>query len=144
MLVRKSKKDNNTMTKPITCTLKLPEVRCFLRGSLLQVAKAASEMSAQINVKRKARGLKGRPVRACVIGFPNIGKSALINRLLKRRACDSAPRPGVTRSFKWIRVGGDLDLLDAPGFGAPPPFLFFVTSFQIPAKSKCGIIEFHI
>lgn len=77
--------------------------------------KAASQISKTINTKRAARGLKARPVRACVIGFPNVGKSALINRLIKKRACESAPRPGVTRNLKWVRVGGDLDLLDAPG-----------------------------
>ena len=73
------------------------------------------EASAEINARRKNRGLKPRPVRAVVIGFPNVGKSALINRLLNRRVCDSAPKPGVTRNLKWLRLGGDLDLLDAPG-----------------------------
>ncbi len=82
---------------------------------MLQVKKAAMEASAEINARRKNRGLKPRPVRAVVIGFPNVGKSALINRLLNRRVCDSAPKPGVTRNLKWLRLGGDLDLLDAPG-----------------------------
>jgi len=72
-------------------------------------------VSADINSKRRARGLQPRPVRACVIGFPNVGKSALINRLIRRRACESAPKPGVTRNLKWVRVGGELDMLDAPG-----------------------------
>ncbi len=54
-------------------------------------------------------------MRACVIGFPNIGKSALINRLVNRRAVASAPKPGVTRALRWVRVDADLDLLDAPG-----------------------------
>ncbi len=73
------------------------------------------EASAEINARRNNRGLKPRPVRAVVIGFPNVGKSALINRLLNRRVCESAPKPGVTRNLKWLRLGGDLDLLDAPG-----------------------------
>ena len=81
------------------------------------------EASAEINAKRKNRGLKPRPVRAVVIGFPNVGKSALINRLLNRRVCESAPKPGVTRSLKWLRLGGDLDLLDAPGGSFWLPFL---------------------
>ncbi|GAX81043.1 hypothetical protein CEUSTIGMA_g8478.t1 [Chlamydomonas eustigma] len=71
--------------------------------------------SVSINEKRARRSLQPRPVRACVIGFPNIGKSALINRLLNRRVVDSAPKPGVTRMLKWVRLGGKLDLLDAPG-----------------------------
>lgn len=41
-------------------------------------------------------------VRAGIIGYPNVGKSSLINRLLKRRMCPAAPRPGVTRVLKYI------------------------------------------
>ncbi|KAK9821941.1 hypothetical protein WJX81_006710 [Elliptochloris bilobata] len=80
-----------------------------------RVTKAALRESARINNARARRGLKPRPVRAVVVGFPNVGKSALINRLLSRRLCDSAPRPGVTRTLKWLRIGGLLDLLDSPG-----------------------------
>lgn len=79
------------------------------------VIKYAVHVSAKMNEKREKRGLKARPVRAVVVGFPNVGKSALINRLLGRRVADSAPRPGVTRQLRWMRIGGDLDLLDAPG-----------------------------
>eukprot|EP00793_Prasinoderma_coloniale_P003094 PRCOL_00006561-RA len=68
-----------------------------------------------LDERRARRGLKPRPVRAAVVGFPNIGKSALINRLLKRRVAASAPRPGVTRQLQWIRVGERIDLLDSPG-----------------------------
>ena len=71
--------------------------------------------SAAINAKRGRRGLQPRPVRSCVIGFPNIGKSALINRLLNRKVVESASLPGVTRMLRWVRLGGELDLLDAPG-----------------------------
>ncbi len=59
-----------------------------------QVMKKALELSSSMNEKRAARGLRPRPVRAVVVGFPNVGKSALINRLLNRRVADSAPRPG--------------------------------------------------
>lgn len=79
------------------------------------VIKHAVQVSAKMNEKREKRGLRARPVRAVVVGFPNVGKSALINRLLGRRVADSAPRPGVTRQLRWMRIGGDLDLLDAPG-----------------------------
>lgn len=79
------------------------------------VIKHAVEVSTIMNEKRIKRGLKARPVRAVVVGFPNVGKSALINRLLGRRVADSAPRPGVTRQLRWMRIGGELDLLDAPG-----------------------------
>lgn len=41
-------------------------------------------------------------VRAGIVGYPNVGKSSLINRLLKRRMCPAAPRPGVTRELKYV------------------------------------------
>jgi len=56
-----------------------------------------------------------RPIRAVVIGFPNVGKSALINRLLNRRAVESSRRAGVTRQLRWVRISDQIELLDAPG-----------------------------
>ncbi|MBD0268678.1 MAG: ribosome biogenesis GTPase YlqF [Cyanobacteria bacterium Co-bin8] len=79
------------------------------------VTKAAQTAGAAMNQRRQNRGMLPRPVRAVVIGFPNVGKSALINRLLKRKAVASARRAGVTRQLRWVRISGDLDLLDAPG-----------------------------
>jgi ribosome biogenesis GTP-binding protein YlqF len=79
------------------------------------VIKAADQLSAQVNAGRLRRGLKPRNVRACVVGFPNIGKSALINRLLKRKVVASEARPGVTKVLRWVRMGDTLDLLDSPG-----------------------------
>ncbi|HIK44286.1 MAG TPA: ribosome biogenesis GTPase YlqF [Leptolyngbyaceae cyanobacterium M65_K2018_010] len=79
------------------------------------VAKAAQGAGDSVNQRRQARGMKPRPIRAVVIGFPNVGKSALINRLLNRKVVASARRAGVTRQLRWIRLAGNLDLLDAPG-----------------------------
>jgi ribosome biogenesis GTPase A len=81
-------------------------------AAVAQAAKAAGE---KMNQRRRDRGMLPRPVRAVVIGFPNVGKSALINRLLNRRVVDSARRAGVTRQLRWIRISEQLDLLDAPG-----------------------------
>jgi ribosome biogenesis GTPase A len=79
------------------------------------IAKAAQAAGDSVNQRRLARGMKPRPIRAVVIGFPNVGKSALINRLLNRKVVASARRAGITRQLRWIRLSGDLDLLDAPG-----------------------------
>jgi ribosome biogenesis GTPase A len=79
------------------------------------VAKAAQAAGIELNQRRKDRGMLPRPVRAVVIGFPNVGKSALINRLLGKRVVESAARPGVTRQLRWVRISDQLQLLDAPG-----------------------------
>lgn len=79
------------------------------------IAKAAQAAGVELNQRRKDRGMLPRPVRAVVIGFPNVGKSALINRLLGKRVVESAARPGVTRQLRWVRISEQLELLDAPG-----------------------------
>jgi ribosome biogenesis GTPase A len=79
------------------------------------VIRAAQTAGTQMNQRRRDRGMLPRPVRAVVIGFPNVGKSALINRLLKRRVVESARRAGVTRQLRWVRISEQIELLDAPG-----------------------------
>ncbi len=79
------------------------------------IAKAAQAAGIAMNQRRRDRGMRPRAVRAVVIGFPNVGKSALINRLLKKKVVESARKPGVTRQLRWIRIADDLELLDAPG-----------------------------
>lgn len=79
------------------------------------VLKAAQSAGVAINQKRASRGMLPRAVRAVVIGFPNVGKSALINRILNRRVVESAARAGVTRSLRWVRISPEIELLDAPG-----------------------------
>ncbi len=80
-----------------------------------QIARAAQQAGAAMNQRRKDRGMRSRPVRAVVIGFPNVGKSALINRLLKRKIVESARKAGVTRQLRWVRISDEIELLDAPG-----------------------------
>ncbi|WP_017655643.1 ribosome biogenesis GTPase YlqF [Fortiea contorta] len=82
---------------------------------VVAVSKAAQAAGVELNQRRSSRGMLPRPVRAVVIGFPNVGKSALINRLLGKRVVESAARPGVTRQLRWVRISEQLELLDAPG-----------------------------
>jgi ribosome biogenesis GTPase A len=84
-----------------------------------QLQQAAIRAGDALNERRRGRGMKPRPVRALMLGFPNVGKSALINRLVRQKVVESARRAGVTRSLRWVRLGQDLDLLDAPGVLPP-------------------------
>ncbi|CAI8167004.1 MAG: Ribosome biogenesis GTPase A [Prochlorococcus marinus str. MIT 9215] len=84
-----------------------------------QVQQAAIRAGEQLNQRRHSRGMRPRPVRALTLGFPNVGKSALINRLVRQKVVASARRAGVTRTLRWVRLGQALDLLDAPGVLPP-------------------------
>lgn len=81
--------------------------------------KATQKAGEAVNERRRSRGMRDRAVRAVVIGFPNVGKSALINRLVGRKAVKSARKAGITRQLKWVRISPQIDLLDAPGVIPP-------------------------
>ena len=63
----------------------------------------------------KEKGQVGRPIRAMVVGVPNVGKSTFINQVAKRKSAKAGDRPGVTRGKQWVAVDSGLDLLDTPG-----------------------------
>jgi ribosome biogenesis GTPase A len=79
------------------------------------ILSAARQAGVKMNQRRQERGMRPRPVRAVVIGFPNVGKSALINRLVGRKVVVSERRAGVTRQLQWVRISPEIELLDAPG-----------------------------
>ena len=76
---------------------------------------AAQKTGLSMNQRRRDRGMRPRPVRAVVIGFPNVGKSALINRLVGKKVVVSERRAGVTRQLRWVKISQEIELLDAPG-----------------------------
>lgn len=82
---------------------------------LKPILKAAQVVGEKVNERRKNRGMRPRAVRALVMGLPNVGKSALINRMVKRKAVKSARRAGITRQLQWVRISDAIELLDAPG-----------------------------
>lgn len=65
--------------------------------------------------KREARGIKHTVVRAMIVGIPNVGKSTLINSLAGRKGARTGNRPGVTKCKQWIKLKGNIELLDTPG-----------------------------
>lgn len=70
-------------------------------------AKARELLRAKIE-RQIAKGMKPRPIRALIVGIPNVGKSTLINRLAGRNAAVTGDRPGVTKGQQWIRTGSEL------------------------------------
>ena len=86
---------------------------------IAEICKSTKESRSSIDERRISRGMQIRPIRALTLGFPNVGKSALINRIAKKRVVESARKAGVTRNLRWIRLESGIDLLDAPGVIPP-------------------------
>jgi len=73
-----------------------------------------SVLKEKIDAWRK-KGMVGRPVKAMVVGGPNVGKSTFINKVAGRKSAKAQDKPGVTRGKQWVAVDSGLDLLDTPG-----------------------------
>jgi len=61
------------------------------------------------------KGRNERAIRLMIVGVPNVGKSTLINKLAGRKSTQTGDRPGITKSNQWVKLKGDLELLDTPG-----------------------------
>ncbi len=79
-----------------------------LKGKLKQLTRKKLQ-SAQ------ARGRMQRPIKTMVVGIPNVGKSAFINKIAGKASAQTGDRPGVTRSQQWVRINPEIMLLDTPG-----------------------------
>jgi ribosome biogenesis GTPase A len=80
-----------------------------------QVDKLAREMMKEKIERDLKRGRIFRPIRAMIVGIPNVGKSTFINKLVGKASAKTGDRPGVTRGKQWIKVKKDFELLDTPG-----------------------------
>ncbi len=75
----------------------------------------SEELMADKFARWEAKGVHPRPIRALIVGIPNVGKSTLINKLAGRKIAATGDKPGVTKGQQWIRVGTGIELLDTPG-----------------------------
>ncbi len=91
------------------------ETDCKSGKGVSRFSAAAKESMAENIARWKAKGQVGRPVRAMVVGVPNVGKSTFINKVAHRKSAKAGDRPGVTRGKQWVTVDSSLQLLDTPG-----------------------------
>ncbi len=97
--------------------------RGFSGSSFPQLEKAVFDYGKRKQEQMQAKGINNYPLKVVVVGFPNVGKSTLINHLSKSRKAKVENKPGVTRKQKWIEMHGHsgvlVKLLDTPGIIPP-------------------------
>ena len=85
-------------------------------GAGLKSIQSVIQEACKAKIERdRRRGIKNRPIRAMVVGIPNVGKSTFINSYAGKACAKTGNKPGVTKGKQWIRLNKTLELLDTPG-----------------------------
>ncbi len=85
------------------------------KGTLKQIQAVVQEACKEKIERDRRRGILNRPIRAMVVGIPNVGKSTFINSFAGKACAKTGNKPGVTKGNQWIRLNKSLELLDTPG-----------------------------
>ena len=84
-------------------------------GGIKSIQGVIQEACKEKIERDRKRGILNRPVRAMVVGIPNVGKSTFINALAGKACTKTGNKPGVTKGKQWIRLNKNVELLDTPG-----------------------------
>ncbi len=82
---------------------------------ITKIINKIADLSKPAITKMIQKGLLPRPARAMIVGMPNVGKSSIINKLIKKTKTKTGAKAGVTRQQQWVRINPRIDLLDTPG-----------------------------
>lgn len=85
------------------------------KNSMKSITDVVMEACREKIERDRKRGIKNRPVRAMVVGIPNVGKSTFINSYAGKACAKTGNKPGVTKGKQWIRLNKNVELLDTPG-----------------------------
>ena len=85
------------------------------KSGMKSVQAAVQEACREKIERDRKKGILNRPVRAMVVGIPNVGKSTIINSFAGRACAKTGNKPGVTKGAQWIRLNKQVELLDTPG-----------------------------
>ena len=101
--------------KYTTATTRCIETDCISGVGISKIAPALRELCADKLARYDQKGMQGRPIKAMVVGIPNVGKSSLINKLCGTKKAKVENRPGVTLDKQWVSTNIGIQLLDMPG-----------------------------
>ena len=82
---------------------------------ITKIVNKIADLSKPAITKLVQKGLLPRPARAMIVGMPNVGKSSIINKLIRKTKTKTGAKAGVTRQQQWVRINPRVDLLDTPG-----------------------------
>ncbi|KAG5486312.1 hypothetical protein CUR178_07623 [Leishmania enriettii] len=84
----------------------------FGKGNLISVLRQFARLH---NVTHRGNKRTKTPISVGVIGYPNVGKSSLINTLRRKSVCKVAPIPGETKVWQYVALTRSIFLIDCPG-----------------------------
>lgn len=85
------------------------------KNSMKEITNVIGQACREKIERDRRRGILNRPVRAMVVGIPNVGKSTFINTFAGKAATKTGNKPGVTKGKQWIKLNKQVELLDTPG-----------------------------
>lgn len=85
------------------------------RKNIRNIPKKTNEMLADLIEKKRSQGYLNYPIKAMILGIPNVGKSTLANALANRKSASTDYKSGHTKTLSWIKISGNINLLDTPG-----------------------------
>jgi len=120
VVLNKSDLANENETKKWLQYFKNQEVKAIATDSNLgngikETLRAIQQLMEEEIQKAASKGRINRNIRIMIVGIPNVGKSSFINRMINKKSAEVGNRPGVTKQKQWVRVSGNIELLDTPG-----------------------------
>ncbi len=95
--------------------IKSVAVNATKKTGISQLINILEQIKEENYQKNKAKGIIKKPLRIMIVGIPNVGKSTLINQIIGKKSAKTGNIPGITKSQQWLKIKGDIELLDTPG-----------------------------